>query len=50
VPEYKELLSLTALGHAAELAARFDIDIRSQAFWEGSLALIGERVERYVGL
>jgi len=50
VPEYKELLSLTGMGQAADLAARFDIDIRSQAFWEGSLALIGERVERYVEL
>ena len=50
VAEYKDLLSRTAMGQAADLAARFDIDLRSQSFWEGSLKLIGERVERYVKL
>ncbi len=50
VAEYKDLLSRTAMGQAADLAARFDIDLRSQDFWEGSLKLIAERVERYVEL
>ncbi|MBN2046021.1 MAG: M3 family oligoendopeptidase [Anaerolineales bacterium] len=50
VDEYKDLLSSTGMGQAAELAARFGIDLRSQSFWEGSLKLIGERVERYVNL
>jgi pepF/M3 family oligoendopeptidase len=50
VEEYKGLLSYTGMGQAADLAARFDIDLRSQSFWEGSLRLIGERVERYVAL
>jgi len=50
VAEYKDLLSSTGMGQAADLAARFDIDLRSQSFWEGSLKLIGERVERYVNL
>ena len=40
----------TGEGTAAELAARFDIDIRKGSFWEGSLKLIEERIERYVSL
>jgi len=50
VPEYDELLRSTGEGTAAELAARFDIDIRKGSFWEGSLKLIEERIERYVSL
>ena len=50
VPEYKALLASTGMGTAAELAARFGIDLRSQRFWEDSLEVIGKRVERYTQL
>ena len=50
VPEYKSLLASTGEGSAADLAARFGIDIRSRKFWEDSLAVIAERVERYCAL
>ncbi|MDH5507833.1 MAG: M3 family oligoendopeptidase, partial [Anaerolineae bacterium] len=46
VPEYKDLLASTGEGSAAELAARFGIDIRTTEFWENSLKVIGKRVER----
>jgi oligoendopeptidase F len=50
VPDYMNLLASTGEATAAELAARFGIDIRSRAFWEGSLGVIATQVERYVGL
>jgi oligoendopeptidase F len=50
VPEYRQLLAGTGMGSAADLAARFNIDIRTPDFWRASLGVIGERVERYVGL
>jgi pepF/M3 family oligoendopeptidase len=50
IPDYKQLLSSTGEAPAAELAARFDIDIRSKDFWANSLAVIGERIERYCEL
>jgi pepF/M3 family oligoendopeptidase len=50
IHEYDELLSSTGEGTAADLAARFDIDIRKGSFWEGSLKLIEERIDRYVSL
>jgi pepF/M3 family oligoendopeptidase len=50
IEEYKHLLASTGLGTAADLAARFDIDLRSTDFWEGSLEVIGQRVEEYVNL
>jgi oligoendopeptidase F len=50
VGQYKDLLASTGLGTAADLAARFDIDLRSPAFWEGSLNVIGEYVDRYAEL
>lgn len=48
IPEYKNLLSSTGLGSAAELANRFGINIRDKAFWEGSLKVVEQRVNRYV--
>jgi pepF/M3 family oligoendopeptidase len=48
--DYRDLLASTGLGDAAELAARFDIDIRNKKFWQDSLAVIGETVERYAAL
>ena len=50
VPEYDELLRSTGEGTAADLAARFGIDIRLGSFWEGSMKLIEERIDRYVSL
>jgi len=50
IPDYKKLLSSTGEAPAAELAARFDIDIRSKKFWEDSLAVIAKRVDRYCEL
>ena len=50
VSDYKDLLSITAMGKATDLASRFGIDLRSKSFWEGSLKLIEERVERYESL
>ena len=48
VADYKNLLSSTGEGTAAELAARFDIDIRDKAFWAGSLGEIGKRIDQYL--
>ena len=50
VPDYKKLLSSTGEAPAAELAARFGIDIRSKKFWADSLAVIGKRIDRYCEL
>ena len=50
VPDYKHLLASTGEAPAADLAARFGIDIRSRTFWEGSLGVIGKRIERYCAL
>jgi pepF/M3 family oligoendopeptidase len=47
IPQYKDLLASTGEASAADLAQRFDIDIRSRAFWEGSLALIARQIQRY---
>ena len=50
VPDYKKLLSSTGEAPAAELAARFGIDIRSKKFWADSLAVIARRIDRYCEL
>jgi len=50
VLEYEQLLASTGEGTPADLAARFGIDIRKPDFWRGSLNLIGQRIDRYVGL
>jgi pepF/M3 family oligoendopeptidase len=42
---YDDLLANTGLGEAAELAARFDIDIRDTAFWTASLDVIRGRID-----
>lgn len=47
VQDYTNLLSSTGLGTAAELASRFDIDLRSPEFWEGSIKVIEKRVDQY---
>jgi len=50
VLDYKSLLSSTGEAPASELAARFGIDIRSKQFWADSLAVIGQRGDRYCEL
>ena len=50
IPEYKHLLASTGEGSAADLAARFGINIRSQDFWANSLKVIEARIDRYVSL
>lgn len=47
VPEYDELLRSTGEGTAADLAARFGLEIRQRAFWEASLKVIEQRIERF---
>lgn len=50
VADYNHLLATTGDGDAAELAARFGVDLRSRTFWDNSIAVIGRRVERYCAL
>lgn len=44
---YDDLLSSTGLADAAELGARFGIDVRSGDFWRASLRVIEEDVARF---
>jgi pepF/M3 family oligoendopeptidase len=50
LPDYKALLASTGEDNAANLAARFGIDIRRQEFWESSLKVIEKRINQYVAL
>jgi len=50
IPDYKNLLASTGEGTAAELAARFDINIRDKKFWEGSIQQISKRIDLYLSL
>jgi oligoendopeptidase F len=50
VPDYKNLLASTGEAYAADLAARFSIDIRKKAFWQESLKIIEKRIDRYCSL
>ena len=47
IPEYEALLGSTGEGTAADLAARFGIDVRKPEFWKNSLKLIEARIQRY---
>ena len=47
---YDDLLSSTGLGQATDLAARFDIDIRDDAFWSASIDVIRARIDEFVTL
>ncbi|HEV2662903.1 MAG TPA: M3 family metallopeptidase [Ktedonobacteraceae bacterium] len=44
---YDALLSSTGMADAATLAARFDIDLRSEKFWQTSLDVIRGDIERF---
>ncbi len=50
VDDYINLLASTGEGRAADLAARFGIDLRGRKFWDDSLAVIGQKIERYCAL
>jgi oligoendopeptidase F len=50
LPAYDDLLSSTGEARSADLAARFGIDIRDRGFWESSMGIIEERIERYLAL
>ena len=50
IPDYEKLLASTGEAMAADLAALFGIDIRTRAFWDSSLSVIGARVDRYCDL
>ncbi|HUH96199.1 MAG TPA: M3 family oligoendopeptidase [Anaerolineales bacterium] len=50
VDDYRNLLASTGEASAADLAARFGINIRTKKFWEDSLAIIGKRIQRYCEL
>jgi oligoendopeptidase F len=47
---YDDLLSSTGLASAAELAARFDIDIQSVGFWTSSLDVVRGRIDQFIAL
>ncbi len=47
---YDVLLSMTGMGNAADLAARFGIDIRMPDFWEASLDVLRADVDRFEAL
>jgi len=50
IEDYKDLLSSTGMASAPELANRFGIDLRSPDFWDRSIAVIGQRIDRYINL
>ncbi|RPI89523.1 MAG: M3 family oligoendopeptidase [Chloroflexi bacterium] len=50
VQDYKNLLASTGEETAAKLAKRFGIDITKRKFWDDSLAIVGQRIDRYVEL
>jgi pepF/M3 family oligoendopeptidase len=50
VQDYEALLASTGESMAADLAARFAIDIRTRAFWDESLARIRVTIDQYCAL
>lgn len=44
---YDDLLSSTGMADAAGLAGRFDIDVRSTAFWSSSLDVLRARIDAF---
>jgi len=47
VARYDDLLAAVGMYPAAELAGRFGFDLESHAFWEGGMAVLGERIARF---
>jgi len=50
IPQYIEFLSSVGTGRAADLAAKFDMDLRDPAFWQSGLDVIVQRIEHYSNL
>lgn len=50
VKDYEALLASTGEATPIDLAARFNIDVRKADFWQSSLRVIEEKVQRYVQL
>jgi pepF/M3 family oligoendopeptidase len=50
VSDFETLLAETGEATPAELASRFNIDVRKPDFWRNSLKVIEKRIERYVNL
>ena len=50
VPDYERLLASTGENSAADLAGGFGIDIRTRAFWDESIKVISERIDRSCAL
>jgi oligoendopeptidase F len=50
IPRYKELLLSTGSGKAADLAAKYGLDIKSREFWAGSLDVIKKQIDLYCEL
>jgi pepF/M3 family oligoendopeptidase len=50
VEDYTNLLASTGEETAAKLARRFGIDITKRKFWDDSLAIIGQHIDRYCEL
>ncbi len=49
-PRYEGLLSETGMADAATLASRFGFDVRREAFWQASLEVVREEVDRFEAL
>jgi oligoendopeptidase F len=47
---YDDLLASTGSADAAALGARFGIDIRAKEFWQASLAIVVEDIDRFEAL
>ena len=50
VKDYEALLSSTGEANPAELAKRFDIDIRKPQFWRDSIDVLAQQIDRFVKL
>jgi len=50
IPRYKDLLRSTGEGKVADLAGRFGIDVKTKKFWEDSLSLYRDRIDKYCEL
>ncbi len=50
VLDYNQLLAASGEANAADLAARFGIDLRSRKFWEDSLARVEKLIDRFCAL
>lgn len=50
VARYDDLLASVGKFPAGELAARFGFDLETEAFWQGGIALLVERINRFEAL